>query len=52
MVLEAETKFYSSKNRVYLYIPSDIVKDSQFPFKNNERVLIKIKKKELIVKKK
>jgi len=32
-----------------LYIPADIVKDSSFPFQANERVLVRIVGKKLVV---
>jgi hypothetical protein len=32
-----------------LYIPADIVKDSLFPFRANERVLVRIEGRKLIV---
>jgi hypothetical protein len=32
-----------------LYIPADIVKDSSFPFEANERVLVRIEGRKLIV---
>lgn len=50
MVLKAKTKFYLTRNRFYLYVPMDIVKDSQFPFKPNETVTIEIEGRKLVVK--
>lgn len=40
MVLEAETKIVQSKNArtQYIVIPADMVADSQYPFKANERI--------------
>jgi hypothetical protein len=32
-----------------LYIPADIVKDSSFPFEANEKVLVRIEGRKLIV---
>ena len=51
MVLKATTKFYSTRNRIYLYVPMDIVKDSQFPFKAGESVTVEIDGQKLIIKK-
>lgn len=35
-----------------IYIPADVVKDSSFPFKPNEEVIIKIDGKKLVIEKK
>ena len=51
MVLKAKTKFYLTRNRLYLYVPMDIVKDSQFPFKAGEKVIIEIEDKKIVIKK-
>jgi hypothetical protein len=51
MVLKAKTKFHLSRNRFYLYVPMDIAKDSQFPFKPGEGVSIEIDGNKLIIKK-
>jgi hypothetical protein len=42
MVLEEETKIIQSKNAhtQYVTIPASIVRDSQYPFKANEKVKI------------
>ena len=34
-----------------LYIPADLIKDSSFPFKPNEEVLIKISGEAIIIEK-
>jgi hypothetical protein len=34
-----------------IYIPADVVKDSSFPFKPNEKVIIKIDGEKLIIEK-
>ncbi|MBI5061461.1 MAG: hypothetical protein HZB67_04060 [Candidatus Aenigmarchaeota archaeon] len=51
MVLKAKSKFYLTRNRFYLYVPMDIVKDSQFPFKAGETVIVDIKNKKMVVSK-
>ena len=40
-------------DRYFIYVPTDVVKDSLFPFKLNDKVLVRIEpeKKELIIKK-
>lgn len=44
--------FYEhAKGRLVLYIPADVRKDSRFPFRVGERVLIKIDGKRLVVEK-
>jgi len=35
-----------------IYIPADVVKDSSFPFKPNEEVIIKIDGEKLVIEKK
>jgi hypothetical protein len=42
MVLEEETKIIQSKNAhtQYITIPASIVRDSQYPFKANEKVRV------------
>jgi len=43
MVLEKETTITKEgRSGAKIYIPADIVKDSQFPFKIGEKVLLKI----------
>jgi len=44
MVLEDETKIVQSKNAhtQYLVIPSALVQDSQYPFKNGDTVKITV----------
>lgn len=43
LVLEKETTITrEGRSGAKIYIPSDIVKDSQFPFKIGEKVLLKI----------
>ena len=55
MVLERLGRFWEhTKGKLILYIPADIYKDSQFPFKPKEQVKITIEpsKKRMIVEKK
>lgn len=55
MTLEGLGRFWEhTKGRMILYIPADIYKDSQFPFKPKDQVKITIDshKKRLIVEKK
>lgn len=43
MVLEGQGRFWEhTKEKMILYIPTDIYKDSQFPFKPKEQVKITI----------
>jgi hypothetical protein len=44
MVLEEETNIVQSKNAYtqYLTIPSSLVRDSQYPFKNGDKVKITV----------
>jgi hypothetical protein len=54
MVLEGQGRFWEhTKGKMILYIPADIYKDSQFPFKPKEQVKITIEaaKKRIIVEK-
>ncbi len=51
-VLEGRTKFTiprKSSNTGVVYIPADIVKDSNFPFNSNDEVSIKIQGKKLVI---
>lgn len=43
MVLEGLGRFWEhTKGKMILYIPTDIYKDSQFPFEPKEQVKVKI----------
>lgn len=43
MVLDGKTRFIrQGKNKIVVYIPADIVKDSRFPFKGDEELFITI----------
>ena len=50
MVLEGKGRFWEhTKGKLILYIPADVYKDSQFPFKPKEQVKIKIDSKNRLV---
>ena len=50
MSTEGYGSFYEhAKGRLVLYIPSDVRKDSRFPFRIGERVRIRIVGKQLVV---
>ena len=54
MTLEGKGRFWEhTKGKMILYIPADVYKDSQFPFKPKEQVKISIdtKKDRMIVEK-
>lgn len=59
-MLQAETKIaertVKAKGRpysqLYIYLPQDLVKDSQFPFKANDIIQITAEGKKLIIEKK
>ena len=54
MVLEGQGRFWEhTKGKLILYIPADVYKDSQFPFKPKDQVKISIdtSKKRIIVEK-
>ena len=43
MVLEGKTKFIKQgKNKMVVYIPADIIKDSRFPFEGDEELFITV----------
>jgi len=43
LVLDGKTRFIrQGKNKIVVYIPADIVKDSRFPFKGDEELFITI----------
>ena len=43
MVLEGNTKFIrQGKNKLVIYIPADIIKDSRFPFRGDEELFITV----------
>jgi len=50
MTLEGKGKIYChARNRVIIYIPAAVHRDSAFPFKIGEEVVIRIEKKRLLV---
>ena len=54
MVLEGLGRFWEhTKGKLILYIPADVYKDSQFPFKPKDQVKVTIEpdKKRMIVEK-
>ncbi len=61
MSLEGQAKLFNQKatvagkkyNRFFIYIPVELIKDSQFPFLENEKLTIKIdtEKKRLVIEK-
>ena len=52
MALEGKGKIQEPvKNRVLIYIPADVHKDSAFPFKDKEDVNVKIDGDRLIIEK-
>lgn len=58
-MLEGESKVINrprvSKGKKYdslfIYIPADLTKDSQFPFKSGDRVSIKVVENQLVIEK-
>jgi len=53
-MLKGNGRFWEhTKGKLVLYVPADVYKDSQFPFKPNEQVKVSIdsKKKQMIVEK-
>ena len=52
MVLEGLGRFWEhTKGKLILYIPADVHKDSQFPFKAGDKVVVSIKDGSLVVEK-
>lgn len=51
MVSSAKVKLYGCKSRHSINLPSDLVRDSAFPFKVNDRLIIKIENDKLIIEK-
>jgi hypothetical protein len=51
MVLQGETKIYTSGGRHSIYIPSGLVNDSAFPFAVGETLTIRIENDRIIVEK-
>lgn len=51
MVDKAEVKIYAVGSRHSINLPSDLVRDSQFPFEPGELLTIRIDKDRLIIEK-
>jgi len=52
MSLEGYGRFYQHvRGRIILYIPSDVHKDSAFPFEVGEKAKVVIKGKKLVIEK-
>ena len=51
MVSSAKVKLYGCKSRHSINLPSDLVRDSAFPFKVNDRLILKIENGKLIIEK-
>jgi hypothetical protein len=49
MVLEGETKMYSSKGRYSIYIPAGLVNDSAFPFTLEDRLRIRVEGNRIVI---
>lgn len=52
MVKEAESRIYRTNGRHYLYLPKDLVTDSNFPIDINRKILIRIDGQKLIIENK
>jgi antitoxin component of MazEF toxin-antitoxin module len=50
-MLEGKTKFIlpSKGSTGVIYIPADVVKDSSFPFKPDQEVIVRINDRKLII---
>jgi len=42
MVLKGKGKVYRKGRTVYIYVPTDVANDSQFPFRPNQDVIVEI----------
>jgi hypothetical protein len=51
MVNITKVKLYEYKSRHSINLPSDFVKDSQFPFQVNEELIARISGKQIIIEK-
>ena len=49
MVNKAKVKIYEVKSRHSINLPSDFVRDSAFPFKPGEQLLVRIEGKKIIL---
>ena len=51
MVLQGETRIYTSGSRHSIYIPSGLINDSAFPFAIGDKLTIRIENDRIIVEK-
>jgi len=51
MVSQAKVKLYGSKSRHSINLPSDFVRDSAFPFKVGEELIVRIEGKKVVIEK-
>lgn len=51
MVSQANVKLYAVKSRHSINLPSDLVRDSAFPFKPNDSLKVKIDGGKIIIEK-
>lgn len=51
MVDKAKVKIYAVGSRHSINLPSDLVRDSQFPFSIGEELIAKIEKGKLVIEK-
>ena len=51
MVLEAKTKIHRVDSRHTMYLRTDLVNDSNFPFKAGEPLIIRIEGNRLVIEK-
>ena len=49
MVDRAKTKIYKNDGRHYLYLPKDLITDSQFPLEPGKKVKVLISKSVLVI---
>ncbi len=51
MVNQAKAKLYAVKSRHSINLPSDLVRDSAFPFKPNDSLKVRIEGKKIVIEK-
>ncbi|MEM1539738.1 MAG: hypothetical protein QXK33_04940 [Candidatus Bathyarchaeia archaeon] len=49
MVKEAKTKIYKTNGRHYLYLPKDLITDSNFPLDIKKPIIIRIEGRKLTI---
>jgi hypothetical protein len=52
MVSQAKVKLYGSKSRHSINLPSDLVRDSAFPFKIGEELVARIEAGRIVIERK